>query len=91
MLVCLDSVLQRSLLATCRFKLFNVHLTPVVLKQGDRITAALAALSDAETKHESEIAAIAKKLDTTRPTIVLGDFTAFQHCRPTTMTKMGLC
>jgi endonuclease/exonuclease/phosphatase family metal-dependent hydrolase len=71
--------------------IINVHLTPVVLKQGDRLTAALTALSDAETKHESEIAAIAKMLDTTRPTIVLGDFNSIStFVAPRTLTKMGL-
>ncbi len=55
-------------------QIIKVHLTPVVLNHGDRISTAWTALSDAETKHISEIAAIAKILDSTRPTIVLGDF-----------------
>lgn len=71
--------------------IINVHLTPVVLKRGDLIAAAMTALSDAETKHEAEIAAIATVLDPTRPSIVLGDFNSIStFIAPRTLTKMGL-
>ena len=34
--------------------IINVHLTPVVLERGERIVAAMTALSETETKHESK-------------------------------------
>lgn len=69
----------------------NVHLTPVVLNRGDLIVAAMTALSDAETIHESETAAITSVLDPTRPTIVLGDFNSIStFIAPRTLTQMGL-
>lgn len=71
--------------------IINVHLSPVVLKRGEGIAAAMTALSDAENKHEAEIAAIANVLDPTRPTIVLGDFNSIStFIAPRTLTKMGL-
>ncbi|MFU7559408.1 endonuclease/exonuclease/phosphatase family protein [Roseiconus sp. JC912] len=72
-------------------QIINVHLTPVVLKRGDRVAAAMLALSDAEAKHEVEIAAISTVLDPTRPSIVLGDFNSIStFVAPRTLTNMGL-
>lgn len=71
--------------------IINVHLTPVMLQRGDRIAAAMTALSDTETIHESEIVAIANILDPARPTIVLGDFNSIStFIAPSTLMKMGL-
>jgi len=71
--------------------IINVHLTPVMLKLGDGIAAAMTALADAETIHESEIVAIANVLDPKRPSIVLGDFNSIStFIAPRTLTKLGL-
>ncbi len=71
--------------------IINIHLTPVVLKRGDRISAVMTALSDAERVHESEIAAIATVMDPASASIVLGDFNSIStFIAPRTLTKMGL-
>jgi endonuclease/exonuclease/phosphatase family metal-dependent hydrolase len=69
----------------------NVHLTPVVLKQGDRFAAVMDALSDAEAKHKVEITAVTKGLDLDKPTIVLGDFNSISSfIAPKTLADMGM-
>jgi endonuclease/exonuclease/phosphatase family metal-dependent hydrolase len=52
----------------------NVHLTPFRFKKGGGIGAALVALSRTEEIHSKEIDVIVKAIDTSRPTIVVGDF-----------------
>jgi endonuclease/exonuclease/phosphatase family metal-dependent hydrolase len=72
-------------------RIVNVHLTPVVLKQGDRFAAVMDALSDAEAKHKVEITAVTKGLDLDKPTIVLGDFNSISSfIAPKTLADMGM-
>ncbi|WP_160148256.1 endonuclease/exonuclease/phosphatase family protein [Rubripirellula obstinata] len=69
----------------------NVHLSPVVLQRGDRITAVMNELSRTEAKHEIEIAAITGAIDVRRPTIVVGDFNSIStFVAPKTLTQHGM-
>lgn len=72
-------------------RVINMHLTPVVLKRGDRFTAAMTALSDAEAKHKAEIVAITGGIDPKEPSIVAGDFNSIStFVAPTALTELGL-
>jgi endonuclease/exonuclease/phosphatase family metal-dependent hydrolase len=54
-------------------RIYNVHLTPVVVRRRT-VNAALAAFEDAESKHGEEVKGLLSRLDHEEPTIVAGDF-----------------
>ena len=55
-------------------RIVNVHLTPFRFKKGGGIGAAMPSLSSTEETHSKEIDVIVKAIDTSQPTIVVGDF-----------------
>ena len=55
-------------------RLVNVHLTPFVIPRDSGLLGVMNAILSTERKHALEIAAIAKTIDPSTPTIILGDF-----------------
>jgi endonuclease/exonuclease/phosphatase (EEP) superfamily protein YafD len=69
----------------------NVHLTPFVIARGSGLRDAMAALSATEKTHAAEIATIVAAIDSSRPTIVLGDFNSTSQLHaPQQLKDLGL-
>ena len=74
-----------------RVQIVNVHLTPFQFKRGGGISDAITALTTTEETHAKEIDAIAKAIDATRPTIVVGDFNSIStFVAPQRLLKLGM-
>lgn len=72
-------------------RIVNVHLTPFRFKKGGGIRAAMAALSSTEEQHAKEIEFIVKAIDTSQPTIIVGDFNSLSEFNaPKRLRQLGL-
>ncbi len=65
--------------ARCRWQqqdiqLVNVHLMPLVIRRGARLTDVLGTYSQTEQVHAQEIERIVRQLEKDKPTVVAGDF-----------------
>lgn len=70
--------------------LVSVHLTPFQIQPSANNLDTLAELSKTEETHAAEVAVIARAVDPTLPTIIVGDFNSVSifHA-PRTLTRLG--
>ena len=71
-------------------RLVNVHLTPFVIPRDSGLLGVMNAILSTERKHALEIAAIAKTIDPSTPTIILGDFNSLSaFSAPRHLAELG--